>query len=576
MAAPVEHVTVVGGGTAGWLTAAFLVTILNRHSVGRVKVSVIESPNTPIIGVGEATVPGMPRMLQQLNIDEAAFMKACNASFKLGIKFVDWNRDPDGTPREFVHPFQTGPLLDGHNATYAYMKFGDRARAFVDQMVPNKTVMEAGRSPKPPDAPPYQSVMSYAYHLDAGKFGQFLREVCIERGVEHILDDVVDVAVDDRGHVSTLTLKERGDWPIELVVDCTGFRGVIVRQALGAEFEPWDDYLLCDRALAVQIPHKDPTQIPPWTTSTALDAGWVWRVPLFHRIGTGYVHSSRFADEEIARAQFKAHLGNAGEGVEPRLLKFDVGRMKESWVGNCVAIGLSSGFVEPLESTAIFLIEMASRWLVDGFPSKEIPDAVRRRFNRRVSSLYEEVRDFVQLHYLLGNRDEPFWRAAREEATISEDQQNNLDTWRALLPSNLELRNRNLFNEWNVLYVLAGKGFIDKCDYTMAELMAPEPWAELQGKLGQTASAMARELPSHYESLRYMRGEARPPRQQGRRGQGQQRQGAQAPSGWGQASLGGGQQAPLNTSAQAAAPAGGFNPQRYLSGPSVGAPGRKR
>jgi tryptophan halogenase len=562
MAGPVEHVTIVGGGTAGWLTACFLATTLNLEGAQRrVKVTVIESPNTPTIGVGEATVPGMPRMLRQLKIDEAAFMKACNASFKLGIKFVDWNRDADGQPKSFVHPFQQGPMIDGLNATYAYKKYGRRDQDFVDQMIPNKAAMEAGRAPKPFDAPPYEAPMAYAYHLDAGKFGAFLRDVCLTRGVKHVQDDVVDVAVDDRGFVTSLSLQERGDWPVELVVDCTGFRGIIIRQALGGEFEPWDDYLLCDRALAVQIPHENEKKIDPWTASTALEAGWVWRVPLFNRIGTGYVHSSRFADEATARAQFKAHLGKAGEGVEPRLLKFDVGRMRESWVGNCVAIGLSSGFVEPLESTAIYLIEMASRWLLESLPRKDMPVGLRRRFNRRISHLYEEVRDFVQLHYLLGNRDDPFWRAAREDVTISERQASNLEMWHAAPPSGIELRSNDLFHEWNVLYVLAGKGFLDDAEYSLSELMAEAPWRQLQSQLANARQAMASQLPSHYDSLRRLRGEDGKPQPRPARQPGAQPRAA-------------GPQLPLNSSTPAAA--GTFDPGRYLSNPSIRSPGRKR
>jgi len=508
MATPVRQVTIVGGGTAGWLTATMLVTFLNRGAPERrVEVTLIESPNTPTIGVGEATVPGMVRMLRQLDIDERAFIKACNVSFKLGVRFVGWNLWPDGTSRTFFHPFQTGPNLAGYNGAYFFHRFVGPRSSFVDHVIANKDAVDRQRGPKPFGAKDYESAMAYAYHVDAGLFADFLREVCVERGVRHIRDDVTSVTLDERGFVAALELKEHGSHAVELVVDCTGFRGLIAQAAMGEPFIPWGNHLLCDSALAVQVPHEESKAIEPSTTSTALGAGWVWNVPLFNRVGTGYVYSSRFRSEQEALDEFLAHLGPRAQGREPRGLKMRIGHLRRPWVRNCVTVGLSSGFIEPLESTAIYSIEMAARWIVDGFPTLDMPQGLLNRYNGRMTRLYEEIRDFVMMHYLLSNRDEPFWRAAREEVEVPERLAERLEMWANCLPADIDVAGNQLFNEWNFLYVLYGKGFFDDKEFGLESIVSPQPWTQFTDQLNRAKRQFRKGLPGHADLLRHLRGE---------------------------------------------------------------------
>ncbi len=299
----INHVTIVGGGTAGWLTAMILSTSLNvRSDSPKIRVTLIESPNVPTIGVGEATVPGMARLLGQLKIDEKQVFLRCNASFKLGVRFVGWHEDDDGNPTEFVHPFNSPSGIHGLNPAYHFHRYvpDSETHKFSDAMVPNGDVIRSLLGPRLLEDEDYHYKIGYAYHLDAALFAVFMREVGVSRGVEHILDDVVDVKQGENGYITALQLKERGIVPVQLVVDCTGFRSLIMGKVLGEPFEPCSDELLCDSAAAVQIPHKDPTRLEPCTRSTALGAGWCWRVPLYTRVGTGYVFSSRFRTDEEA------------------------------------------------------------------------------------------------------------------------------------------------------------------------------------------------------------------------------------------------------------------------------------
>ena len=270
--------------------------------------------------------------------------------------------------------------------------------------------------------------MQYAYHIDAAKLADFLAEVCKKRGVKHVRDNVVDVKLDERGYIASLQLQENGNWPIELVVDCTGFRGLLINKALGEPFISYNDHLLNDRAIPMQVRHFDPERIPSVTGAIAMDAGWVWHIPLRRRVGSGYVFCSQFKSDDDALREFREFLGPAGEGLEPQpAIKMRVGRNRRSWVKNCVAIGLSSGFLEPLESTAIMTLELQSRWLLYNMPSTDFEEPLAEQYNSSVNRLYDEIRDFLGLHFSLSERKGPFWDAVRNDAKKSDTLQYHLD-----------------------------------------------------------------------------------------------------------------------------------------------------
>jgi tryptophan 6-halogenase len=510
---PISNITIVGGGTAGWLAAALLSAFF-RLPDGRagVKISLIESPDIQSVGVGEATVPAMPRTLSQIGISESEVMTRCNATFKLAVKFSGWDVDENNQPVEFLNVFDSEPPLQGRHLAAYYTRFGalrDTAQSGMDyasSYSPMPDLIAQCKAPRPLGLEEYAGMGTFAYHLDAGLFADLLREFTVARGVEHIQDNVLDVALDERGFVSSLQLEKGGRHPIELVIDCTGFRGLIINKALNEEFVSYSKYLMNDRAMALRIPHDDPTRIVPCTGSTALGAGWVWRVPLYTRLGTGYVFSSKFRTDDEAMREFTDHLGPASDGLEPRVIPLRVGQSRRAWVKNCVAMGLSSGFIEPLESTAIYSIEMAIRMLYSYFPNTGFDPALARRYNARINSFHDEIRDFIMLHYILGNRtDSPYWVAAREEMEIPDSLRENLEIWRQNLPGPHDLDSSQLFDHTTYISVLIAKGFYRNKFINNGTTVDQAAWDAFVGDLKPQIDRMVASMPSHYDLVTSLR-----------------------------------------------------------------------
>lgn len=508
MAEPVKNITIVGGGTAGWLTAIILVTYLKwRPQADDVTITLIESPNVPTVGVGEATVPGMSLILRQCGIDEAEFFRRTNATFKMGVLFRHWNEWADGTSRDFFTPFNTPHTLNDQSPGYAFQRFKEAENQdFVDSATPTLSLVARLKGPRRIGDDQFERTLGYAYHLDAGNFAKFLQEVSTERGVTHIRENVVAVNRAEDGAIASLTLEETGDHSVQLVIDCTGFRGMILNGALEEPFVSYGNHLLNDSAAAVQIPHADPTKLTPFTSSTGLTGGWVWNVPLYNRVGTGYVFSSKFKSDDEAISELMAHLGPIAEGLEPRILRMRVGRARRSWVKNCLAIGLSGGFIEPLEATAIYMIEMAARFLINNWPSTDFPEPVANSYNKHMVALQEEIRDFIVTHYLLNNRQEPFWQAARNEIDVPDTVRERLELWQHCLPGPHDLGHIQLFNYWNYQFVLFGKGFYDSKQLPMAMGARRDQWALYQAQLLQQKKDLVAHLPDHYELVSSIRG----------------------------------------------------------------------
>lgn len=511
-ARPVRHITIVGGGTAGWLAATMLSAFFGvRKNAGpdAMRITLIESPSVPTVGVGEATVPSMPHTLRQTGIEERAFFKACNASFKLGVRFCGWNVDGKGEKFDFINPFNVGVPVAGHDPGYYYARYGAGGLSFVQTISPAEDLANALKGPRPLGEKPFGQNAGYAYHLDAGLFAKLLRDVCTGRGVEHVLDDMVEVERGEDGNVAALHLKEKGRFPVELVIDCTGFRGLIVNGALGEPFVSYANHLANDRAMAVQIPHPDPERIEPMTRATALGAGWSWRVPLYNRLGTGYVFSSAHRTDEEARDEFVAFLGDARpKDAEPRVIPMRVGRARNAWVRNCIAIGLAGGFIEPLESTAIFTVEMAIRWLLSYFPDTSYPDSLRDRYNEVSGAFYDEVRDFIVLHYALGNRtDSQYWIDAREGLEMPASLAANLELWRHALPNPSDLASAHLFTAEVYTAVLLGKRAFTESPATKSRTLGRDTWRQYLAFHRRRVDQALAQLPGHVTLLRELRGE---------------------------------------------------------------------
>ncbi|MEM6607491.1 MAG: tryptophan halogenase family protein [Pseudomonadota bacterium] len=520
MAEPITEVTIVGGGTAGWLAALLLQSMVcdPKKPDRPIKITLIESPNINSVGVGEATVPGMPRTLRQAGISEKAFFKACNASFKLGVLFNDWNVDEKGKPFSFMNPFQDVPNISGREAGFYMLRYGADGRDFSQVFSPALDLFKASKGPRPLGRKEFDPTVGFAYHLDAGAFAKMLSEACVKRGANHVRDDVVDVEQDERGYISALQLAEGGRRPVQLVLDCTGFRGLIINKVLEEPCISYSKHLANDRALAVQLPHPPGGKIPSATQSTALGAGWVWRVPLYHRVGTGYVFSSAHRTDEEAKAEFLQHLGPQGEGAEPRVIPMRIGRTARAWVKNCVAVGLSSGFIEPLESTAIHTIDTTVRWLANFFPDQSFADPLRDRFNKLTTALYDEILDFIVVHYALGNRtDDPYWIDARN-LELPDRLAENLALWRHNLPTHYDLDFDSFTSPSIYQVVMLGKRVYDMGfgapEMVQNMTLNRRAWNEVLKNSKRNIGQMVKTFPDHRTLLTELRGELQPAERQ--------------------------------------------------------------
>ncbi len=402
----VRSILIVGGGSAGWMTAAALSRKLGRS----VSIRLVESAEIGIVGVGEATVPHIRYFNNTLGLDEVDFMRKTQATIKLGIKFANWARIGD----EYIHPFGAfgTPIhgVDFHHYWVKLHQLGDPSSLF-DYSLPC-IAAENGKFMLPAQDGSIYSSYGYAYHFDTNLYGPYLRAYAEARGVVRTEGKVVDVALDgESGHVRSVTMASGEVITADLFVDCSGFRGLIIEQKLHAGYRDWTNYLPCNRAVACSSEFVG--EPAPYTRATAREAGWQWRIPLQHRDGNGYVYSSEFISDDEAAAKFLTNL--PGRPIsDPIFLRFTGGLRKTSWIGNCVSIGLACGFIEPLESTSIYLTQQGITALLELFPDRDFDPAGIAEFNRIMNLEYERVRDFVALHYHATERDDtPMWNYVR-------------------------------------------------------------------------------------------------------------------------------------------------------------------
>jgi tryptophan halogenase len=423
-----RRIVIAGGGTAGWMAAAAIVNMVGRS----IPVTLIESDEIGTVGVGEATIPPIRLFNAALGIDEADFLRATQGSFKLGIEFVGWGQ----AGNRYFHPFGSyGADFDALPVHQYWLR--ERARGDTTPLgeLSMAWAMASRDRFGPPSRDPRQaqSTFDYAYHFDAGLYARFLRAFAEARGVVREEGMIQSVPRDGAsGHVRAVTLADGRTIEGDLWIDCSGFRGLLIEQAMAAGYEDWTHWLPCDRAVAVPCAHPDypgGTGFTPYTRSTAHAAGWQWRIPLQHRIGNGLVYASRHLSDDEAAAQLLGALDGPAL-AEPRFLRFTTGRRKRAWIGNVVAIGLAAGFLEPLESTSIHLIQTGIRRLLALFPDRNFDPLLADEFNRITAAEWERVRDFIILHYHLNTRPEPLWRAAAAMA-VPEPLQRKIAQFRA-------------------------------------------------------------------------------------------------------------------------------------------------
>jgi tryptophan halogenase len=487
--ATIQRVVIAGGGTAGWMTAACLSKTLGRG----LDIRLIESDEIGTVGVGEATIPTLLTFHDLLGLNEQEFMAATNATFKLGIRFEGWRN----LGEDYIHSFGTSGK-DHWTAGFQHFWLKGRQRALAGDYGDYCLELQAALESRFAHLP--RAGMNYAFHLDATAYARYLRRFSEGFGVQRIEGKIVDVETDAHsGHIQALRLDSGARIEGDLFIDCTGFRALLIGETLKVPYEDWSHWLHCDSALAVQTAAVGPAI--PFTRSIAHSAGWQWRIPLQHRVGNGLVYSRRHVDDDTARQTLLANL--AGEALtQPRVIRFQPGQRTHCWSHNCVAIGLSSGFLEPLESTSIHLIQRGVIRLMQMFPAGRIRAADVDEYNRQTRDEMEHIRDFIILHYHVTNRvDTPFWRACREmsiPASLSRRIELFRETARVFRGPN------ELFAENSWIQVMLGQGILPASYHPIADLMDDTELSQFLETIRTTVNRTVAQLPPHHDYvLRY-------------------------------------------------------------------------
>ncbi len=512
MTQTVNNILIVGGGTAGWLTAAKLAKELNCKAADAIQVTLIESPNIPILGVGEGTWPTMRTTLQKLGIDEAEFMRTCNASFKQGSRFVNWKETPKDNQNNYYHNLFTSLQNPEQFNLAPYWSLGYAGDiTYADAVSFQGAVCDKGLAPKKITTAQYEGMQSYAYHLDAVKFADFLKNFATEKlGVKHLYGHITNTNLDADGYIESVDTDSHGTLAADFFVDCSGFAALLIGNALNIPFVGIADTLFVDHAVAIQIPYKDEENEPvaSQTISTAHKHGWTWDIGLTNRRGTGYVYSSRYTDHDTAEQTLRNHLGPEAKDISARLIKMKIGRREKFWEKNCVAIGMSAAFIEPLEASAIFLIEAAGNMLTDQFPrTRDDIAKVAKKFNQSFRFRWDKSIEFIKMHYFLSRRDDSdFWLDNRNPNTVPAGLLERLEHWKSHPPSRYDFD--NVFEPFpleSYQYILYGLNFPMDLRHNQSSFHMIELAQKNFARVKDLANIAAKELPSHRELLNKIR-----------------------------------------------------------------------
>jgi tryptophan 7-halogenase len=514
----IKKIIVVGGGTAGWMSATYLAQSLNF----KLDITVIEAPGQPPIGVGEATIPTIKsEFFDRLGIKEEEWMPQLTGTFKLGIKYANWKIPKEQGGDHYYHIFGEIPLIDEVPLSHVWIKkrLEDKhyRKPMANACFSTVFAFDKNLSPKYFDG---TQVQHYAYHFDALLLAQFLKKWGTARGIKHVVDTLVTAERDEQGNITCVVSDTGKKYEADLFIDCSGFNSFLLEKILNEPIISFADSLLTDRAIAVNIPDlPDNKEIRSYTSATALKAGWVWEIPLFKRSGNGYVYSSQFISDDEAERELREHFGEERlKDVKFRPIKFESRRHTRAWVKNCVAIGLSSSFLEPLESSTIYFIYAALYQLVKNFPHKQIDPILRDKFNEKVTFMVEDNKDFIVMHFKTAQReDTPFWKANKYETKVPDSLATILARHKSGLPirtpivsnDNLYPTFKSLFeNFWtntNYQCILCGVGYLPDTAYPLLDHREADIMRigqQMFEEIEKESERLAKNLPTHYEYLK--------------------------------------------------------------------------
>lgn len=511
----ISRVIIAGGGSAGWLAAAVIAAEhrIDPQSPQPFELVLIESPDIPTIGVGEGTWPSMRATLKRIGLSETDFIRDCDASFKQGTFFRDWQT---GNGDHYSHPFTVPIDYADINLVPHWSALPDE-QAFADAVTPQTALFAGGLAPKQITTPEYAFVVNYGYHLDAGKFAELLRRHCTERlGVQHVTANVLQINSAENGDIKSVTTDRAGELAGDLFIDCTGTKSLLLGEHFKIPFQSRQSNLFNDTALAAQVPYKDEGQaIQSCTLSTAQTAGWIWDIGLPTRRGIGHVFSSAHISDDEATAQLLAYIREiAGDTVAaaivPRKIRFQPGHRREFWHRNCVAIGMSSGFIEPLEASALVMVEQAAAMIAEQLPpTRDVMDIVAKRYNEKFMRHWDQVIEFLKLHYVLSARnDSSYWQENRAAVSIPEKLSEQLSLWRIRSPWHQDAGAvDDLFPTASYQYILYGMGFSTAPRHTGShqQEQRQRKATELFQKNAARAARLMQALPGNRELLHKVR-----------------------------------------------------------------------
>ncbi|NVJ98010.1 MAG: tryptophan 7-halogenase [Alphaproteobacteria bacterium] len=476
-----KSMVIVGGGSAGWMTAIYLNRLFN-HTEKNFDITVIESPDIGIIGVGEATVHSVRFFFAAMGLDEAELMRETNATFKTGIMFRNWMKPVAGETHEYFHPFEhqrLGRVLD--ISSLWFLSDRPTRERYDEGVCLSAELIKHGHGPKGANSPAYQGVVPYGYHIDAMLLARYLRKKAVEAGVKHVEATIADATVEGE-NITAVHTTEGESFTADFFVDCTGFRGLLIDKVRADNWDSFEDALPCNRAVALQRELEEGEAPNPYTVATALSNGWAWQIDLVNRQGTGYVYDGNRMSEDEAEAELRAFLGPESKVLKCTHLKMKVGCRKEFWVGNVLATGLAGGFIEPLESTGLHLINLAAGLMGTHLAAEQPGQDNRDSFNRLMRGFYQDLKQFIVLHYCLTNRDDSeFWRAA--PATVEHTPWLNaqLEIWKHKVCEYHDLAGAfsTTFTDENYRYILYGMQHVPKLGLVADQTESNRMFAEL-------------------------------------------------------------------------------------------------